>query len=443
MSEPDRVSVLLAAPTERVRAWYKSLAGNLYVKVLSYSDDPVDLRHKLETMSLEVLILDAELFDGPDELQGILEAFSSVITFLILPPQAGEAEIKAVLSIPSVAGGWTGDVSLPEIASEIHEVAMQARGAGASPPLDASVVSFATEISAPKPVVPVSPPPAPSLTEAPSSFPGGGRVVAFWSGPSGGTGCTTLALAFSALVASRGTETILLAFSEPAVSTYLHLSRVPNIESYFTVREQKLRAAVQRVEWRASGSRVGMQVMLGPARPRDGVVTPEQLSLAIEAARAAYPFVVVDVPSLPPGGNPWSMVPLQHATDIILVMAPILTGISAAIEALVTLEELSAEGRAHLVLNQRFPSGALGSRDFQAGVEATWRSCPDVTRVSFAQALPGSMNQGEIPDNDILGDGLKALGELAGLPASSTLPDKGRKRFSLSDLGKLRITIRN
>jgi MinD-like ATPase involved in chromosome partitioning or flagellar assembly len=443
MSERDRVSVLLAAPAERVRAWYKSLAGNLHIKVLSYSDDPVDLQHKLRTMALEVLILDAELFDGPDELRGMLDAFPGVITFLILPPQAGQAEIEAILSMPSVAGGWTGDISLPEIASEIHKIAIQASGSSASPPLDAPIVSFAAERSAPESAVPASLPPTPLSTGAPLPSLDGSRVVAFWPGPSGGTGCTTLALAFSALTASRGTETILLAFSEPAVSTYLHLSREPNIRAYFTVREQKLQSAVQRIEWRASGSRAGMQVMLGPVRPRDGVIAPEQLSLVIEAACAAYPFVVVDVPSLPPGGNPWAMVPLQHATDIILVMAPILPGISATIEALVTLEELSAAGRTHLVLNQRFPSGALGARDFQAGVEAVWRSCPDVTRVGFVQALPGSMNTGEIPDDDILGDGLNTLGELMGLPALSTLPDKGRKRFSLGDLGKLRITIKD
>ena len=145
MSEHDRVSVLLAAPTERARAWYKSLAGNLHIKVLSYSDDPVDLKRKLETMSRKVLILDAELFDGPDELRDTLEAFPGVIAFLILPPQAGQAEVEAVLSMPSVAGGWTGDVSLPEVACEIRKIAMQARGACASPSLDASVVSFAAE----------------------------------------------------------------------------------------------------------------------------------------------------------------------------------------------------------------------------------------------------------------------------------------------------------
>ena len=442
MNERDCVSVLLAAPAERVHTWYKSLAGDLHIKVLSYSDDPVDLKHKLETMPLEVLIIDAELFDGPDELRGTLEAFPDVIAFLVLPSQAGQAEIEAVLSMPSVAGGWTGDVNLPGVASEIHKIAMQARGASASS-LDAPAVSFAAEISTPESVLTASFPPAPSLTEGPSSSPSGGRMVAFWSGPSGGTGCTTLALAFSTLAARQGIETILLAFSEPAVSTYLHLSRVPNIVSYFTVRGQKLQVAVQRIEWRASGSRVGMQVMLGPARPRDGVVTPEQLSLVIEAARTAYPFVVVDVPSLPPGGNPWSMVPLRHATDIILVVAPLLTGISATVEALVSLEELSAAGRTHLVLNQRFPSGALGSRDFQAGVEAVWRSCPEMTRVGFVQTLPGSMNKGEVLDGDILGDGLKALGELAGLPASSITSDKGRRRFSLSNLGKLRITVRD
>ncbi|MBN2258696.1 MAG: hypothetical protein JW704_12920, partial [Anaerolineaceae bacterium] len=346
MDQDSRVLALLAAPTKRVRAWYTSLVGNPLIMVASYSDDLSDLQRKLETMSdVEVLVLDAELFGGPDELRAMLEAFPDVITFVILPPEAGQPEIETVLSMPTVAGGWRGDVKLPEVVGEIRDAVERVRGPLPQPVPASPVASFIPE--APEPVAP-APPPAKTLpmevsSPSPASPPppGGGRVVAFWSGPSGGTGCTTLALAFSALAASRGIDTILLAFSEPAVSIYLHLDRVPNVESFFTVQKDRLQAAMQRVGWGGQSNRVGMQVILGPARPRDGKITKEQLSSVIEAARAAYPIVVVDVPSLPPGGNPWSMEPLRHATDIVLVMAPILTGISATVEALATLDELS------------------------------------------------------------------------------------------------------
>jgi MinD-like ATPase involved in chromosome partitioning or flagellar assembly len=432
----DSVTALLAAPTERVRAWYKALTGDSRLNVRSYSADLVDLQHKLETMTPEVLILDAGLFDGPDELRTTLESIRGVLVFLILPPQAGEEQVEFALSMPCVAGGWVGDVNLPGVAGEIHEAAMQARGA--SPLPSAPVVSFTPDPPAPAPADSAPSPSAPPPVAVPPPPPGEGRVVTFWSGPAGGTGCTTLALAFSALAAGRGLGTILLALSEPAVSTYLHLDRVPNIASFFTASEKRLEAATQRIGWGEQNERVGMHVMLGPARPRDGVIEPGQLSSVIEAARAAYPVVVVDVPSLPPGGNPWAMVPLQHATDVMLVEAPTVMGISATVEVLAILHELSLSSRVHLALNQRFPSGAFTSRDFRAGVEAVWRSCPDVTRVGFVQDLPGSMNGGEIPDSDILGDALESLGELAGLPAPSTSTNERAGGFSL---GKLRIIM--
>jgi MinD-like ATPase involved in chromosome partitioning or flagellar assembly len=423
----DPVTVLLAAPTERAHAWYKSLTGHSLLDVLSYSANLADLQHKLEETAPEALVLDADLFDGPDALRALLEPIQGVLVFLVLPPQAGQEQIDSALSNACVAGGWVGDVKLPEIAGDIHQAALQARGVAAPAPVPPA---------APIPPSP-SPVPPPPVGHAPL-LRGGGRVVAFWSGSSGGTGCSTLSLAFSALAASRGVGAILLALSEPSVSTYLHLDRVPNVASFLTARGDRLAAATQRIGWGAQNGRTSMHVMLGPARPSDGVIEPGQLSVLIEAARAAYPFVVIDVPSLPPGGNPWTMVPLQHATDIMLVMAPTVTGISATVEALVTLDTIGASGGVHLVLNQRFPSGAFGSKDFRAGVEAMWQSCPEVTRIGFVADLPGSMNRGEIPDSDILGDGLGSLGELAGLPALPASTGEGARGFGL---GKLRITM--
>jgi MinD-like ATPase involved in chromosome partitioning or flagellar assembly len=440
----ERIIALLAAPTDRARAWFQSLTGHTRIRVASYSDDLLDLQRKLETTPPEVLVLDADLFDGPDVLREMLLSIEGVLVYLVLPPQASEERINDILTIPCVAGGWIGDVKLPDVAGEIYEAAVRVRGAPPpSPPPAAPVVSFTPDSPVPTPT-PAASAPLPSVPASagiPPPPPGGGRVVAFWSGPAGGTGCTTLALAFSALAVGRGARTILLAFSEPAVSTYLHLDRVPNISSFFTAKDRQLQAASQRVGWGSQTAPVDMRVILGLARPCDGVVTLDQLATVIEAACGAYPFAVVDVPSLTPGGSVWSMLPLQYATDIVLVMPPTVTGVAATIEALTTLRELPAPGRVHIVLNQRFPKGSFATKDFRAGVEAVWRSCPDVTRVGFVDDLPGSMNEGEIPDSDILGGALDKLGEFAGLPASPTQPEEGRKRFSLGKLGRLRITM--
>lgn len=447
----DKVTVLLAAPTKRVRAWYTALSRDPRLKISSYSGDLADLEYKVETVDSEALVLDADLFDGPNALHDMLSSVQDMIVFLVLPSEASDEQRERVLSMPSVAGGWVGDIDPPVVASEIYEAAMQARGVSPSAsPAPAPAASLTPEPPAPVAPAPSSPPvaspasfaPAPqSMGPIPPPPPGGGRVIAFWSGPAGGTGCTTLALAFSALAASRDVSTILLALSEPAVSTYLHLSRVPNINSFFTAKGRKLQASCQRIGWGAHAAPVGMHVVLGPARPCDGRVTLDQLSTVLEAACGAYSFTVVDTPSLTPGGTVWSIAPLRHATDIVLVMAPTVTGIAATVEALATLRDVPAPGRVHIALNQRFPNGAFAPRDFRAGVEAIWGSCPDVTKVGFVDGLPGSMNEGEIPDSDILGGALGEIGEFAGLPASPTPPDAERKRFSLGKLGKLRITM--
>jgi hypothetical protein len=408
------------------------MTGHPRVRVASYSADLLDLQRKLEMTPPEVLVLDADLFDGPDALRDMLLSIEGLLVFLVLPPQASEERVNDVLTIPCVAGGWIGDVNLPDVAGEIYDTAMRERGAPPpAPPSSPPAVSFTPDL----------PDPSPASVELPPLPPGGGRVVAFWSGPAGGTGCTTLAMAFSALAAGRGASTILLAFSEPAVSTYLHLDRIPNISSFFTAKDRHLQAASQRVGWGTQADPVSMNVILGPARPCDGAVTLDQLSAVIETARGACSCTVVDVPSLTPGGSVWSMLPLQYATDIVLVMAPTVTGVAATVEALATLQDLPAPGRVHIALNQRFPKGAFSTKDFRAGVEAVWRACPDVTRVGFVEDLPGSMNEAEIPDSDILGNALDALGEFAGLPASPVSPDGGRKRFDLGRLGRLRVSL--
>ncbi|MGD1996346.1 MAG: EsaB/YukD family protein, partial [Anaerolineae bacterium] len=92
-----------------------------------------------------------------------------------------------------------------------------------------------------------------------------GRTVAFWSGPAGGTGRTMLALALAAHAAERGADTGLLALSEPGLSAYLHLPRVPNAATFFDTGN--LSAAGQAVSWESEAGEAALQVVLGPARP--------------------------------------------------------------------------------------------------------------------------------------------------------------------------------
>jgi hypothetical protein len=273
-----RASILLAAPGETARQWYTRLSGDQHFDIPSYANTVDDLQRKLETKQPEGLLVDSQLFAGPDGLREILEQFPNVTAFVVLPPHAAEGVTADIRSIPSVAAGFLPDQELSELAAEVHEMLVNTRQVFGTLMCERE----ATPVAAYEPVQP-----------------GGGRVVAFWSGPTGGTGCTTMALAFSALAATCGVGTILLALSEPAVAPYLHLQRVPNIASFFTATDNSLQAATQTIGWGSRGAQVGLQVILGPTRPRDG----EPVSASSSTCRPSPRQLQVPGPA-PPSSTP-------------------------------------------------------------------------------------------------------------------------------------------
>jgi len=170
---------------------------------------------------------------------------------------------------------------------------------------------------------------------------------------------------------------------------------------------------------------VGVDVVLGPARPQDGVAEREQLRGLLTAARAGHGLVVLDLPALTPGGNVWALEPLMQADDVVLVAAPTAGGIAATVEALGTLRDLGVAARRHVLLNHRAPRG-LTPRDFAAGVAALWGFCPEVVaEVGFVPGLSGWIDRGELATALLEGEretaglagALQALGQAAaGLP---------------------------
>ena len=130
----------------------------------------------------------------------------------------------------------------------------------------------------------------------------------------------------------------------------------------------------------------------------------------------------VMISSLPEGDDKPYKYPAMFAdSDVVLVMPPAVAGVAAAVEALVTLRDVGAAARVHLVLNRRF-DGGLGTRDFVAGVEQLWGSCPHVAAdVPPVLDLPGLLDRGELPDlvleSSPLARAVSALGQAAaGLP---------------------------
>lgn len=241
-----------------------------------------------------------------------------------------------------------------------------------------------------------------------------GRVVAFWSGPAGGTGRTTLALALAAHAAEQGVDTTLVALSEPALSAYLGLPRVPNVEG--VLEGGPLEEATQRIGWKSNGGRVTLNVILGPKRPQDGVADRDQVADLLEAVAGACELAVFDLPALTPGGSPWALEPIVHAGDVVLVAVPFTVGVTAVVEALVALKGLT-DANLHLVLNRRAPGG-IAQAGFVEGVESLWGSCPPVAaEVGFLPGMAEALERAALPEDEELDSAMRALGAAAaGLP---------------------------
>jgi MinD superfamily P-loop ATPase len=222
-----------------------------------------------------------------------------------------------------------------------------------------------------------------------------GKVVTFWSGPSGGTGRTTLALSLSLLVAEDLRDVVILALSEPALCAYLPMPRVPDVSAFFETGS--LEAAEQIVSW---GDREGeggvLRVVLGPAQPRGWDSAAREIQSLVEAAQTEHDLVIVDLPPLTPSRDVWVTQPLRQTDQLIIVAAPGVTGVVATVEALGVYYDLGAEMKAHVALNRRAPSG-LSLGDFVAGVGGIWGFCPPVTEIPFFATLPDLLDRGEMP----------------------------------------------
>ena len=356
-----------------------------------------------------VAVVQVEVYPSPQEAVEGLGSLPCRVAVVL--PRWWEGERGRFAALPNLLAGFTGPVSWPQVAAEV-----KARGQGGGPegrggggggpsPGGGGGEPDGRRLRANTP----APRPGPRLHAN-----GGGpaRLVAFWSGPAGGTGRTALALALAAYAAERGVDVALLALSEPAVSAYLGLARVPNVTTFFETG--RLPAAEQRVSWTGEDGRpVGFSVLLGPARPRDGAVERGQIGELVEAVGAAYGLVVMDLPSLPPGGNVWAMEPLLHAGNVILVAVPTSAGVAAVVEGLATLRDIGAAGRVHLALNRR-SGGGLSSRSFVEGVRGLWGDCPPVAaEVPCVPDLAAAMDRRELPDLPELVEAVEALAEAA------------------------------
>lgn len=221
-----------------------------------------------------------------------------------------------------------------------------------------------------------------------------GRTVAFWSGPAGGTGRTTLALALAVRAAEHSEAVGLLALSEPAVSATLGLPRVPNVDAFF--ERNVLQTAEQTVQWAGDEGPAELRIVLGPTRPEEGTSDPNRVDALVTAAQRGYDRVFIDLPPLVPGGSPWATTPLTHADAVVVVTNPSAAGVAATVAALSVMEKAGITVTIHLAGVRRAPGG-LPVREMRAGITSLWGTCPPLVEVPFWEDLPSKLDRGELP----------------------------------------------
>lgn len=369
-----------------------------------------------------VAVVDAGMFPTPEEALTALPALA--VRKAITLPQGWESHKEDFARLPGLVAGFSAPLSWPEVVGEIRaRVGRLASDSGSQvPPLNSQPeTSNLRPETSPRSVAPER------------------RTVAFWSGPAGGTGRTTLSVALAMDAAWQGVDVCLLALSEPAVSVCLGLGCAPNATAFFETGD--LMAATQKVVWEGHArSRPCLSVVLGPTRHQDGAVEEEQIRALLTAAQAAHALVVADLPPLVPGRNPWVVEPLARAAQVVLVLTPTTLGVAVAVEALGVLRDIGASGQFHLLLNQRSPGG-LAVGDFVGGVTALWGSCPPVVaQVPYLPGLSPVLERGELPDLGGLSGVLAALEELTGMhrpaPSPGDKPDRADLRISPRRIGR-------
>jgi MinD-like ATPase involved in chromosome partitioning or flagellar assembly len=402
--------VILAGPDEGAltRAAYPAFAAAGF-DVAAVADSPQKIADFAAALRDCLIVVEVDVYPGAAEAAAALASLP--VRAAVVLPDHWKGEQAAFAGLPNLVAGFTAPVSWPQVAAEI-------KGRLLAPATEAAPAPAATP--APGGPTPDATPPAAAARLHANTGPG--RVVAFWSGPAGGTGRTTLALALAMLASERKTPALLLALSEPAVSAYLRLPRNPNVLAFF--ESGNLTGALQKVTWEGGA----LSVLLGPARPQDGVADREPVGRLIEAAREAGGLAVLDLPTLTPGGSVWALEPLTRASDVVLVANPTSAGVAATVEALVTLRAVSP-ARLHLVLNHR-ARGGLSAAAFTESVINLWGSCPPLgAEIPFLSDLGKAMEGGETPlAVEQLALAVETLGVALGLiaPREEPAPDKRR-----------------
>jgi len=267
----DAVVILLAGPPARVTVWSQTFQMDTRFRVSTFATDPQDLQAKL-AYNPEVILLDAGIFSGPDNLTQFLTKVQGA-AYVVLPSGVKDETSRPVREMSAVKGVFVGDVNLVD--------------------LSARILNDITTLRRQAPALS-----RPSWQNSGQNSIGGLRVCSVWN-RTGGSGKSTLAVALAMDAAQRGFRTLLVGLSIPDVSlpVFFNLKTIPNLSQWLArpTFEDGIQPAVQKVG--NLDVLVGLQDTL---REKDLLQKPEEQtsinSLAIAAAFGGYAVVIFDVP---------------------------------------------------------------------------------------------------------------------------------------------------
>jgi pilus assembly protein CpaE len=178
----------------------------------------------------------------------------------------------------------------------------------------------------------------------------------------GGVGCSSLAVNLA--LALRGlwqSSTMLMDMVFTAGQVALMLNRAPKRTWADLSRYSSTQIDLEAVKTIVGQHESGMTYILGPSNPVNAEkIEDELIELAVSYLRPKFEYMVVD---LPHRFDHVSLMMLDYAEEIILVVSPELASIRAGAIALDTYRKLGyTEEKVKLVLNWTFEDGGLSSK---------------------------------------------------------------------------------
>ncbi len=434
----DKVSLMLAGPGHDA-VYYgmqPTFLSDQRFTVVTHATQWTMLETNLQQMQPDLVVVQAEIAPGPDELLPVLSRLQawSGIAIVILPPILKDMEGLYRAASAVVRGVYISPVSWVEIAQAGYGAVMTERARmTATAPLQQALTASASM----------------GTGNYPAAVTGTKRIAVL--SHAGGAGCSTIAgnLAY-VLGVQNSVRTLLLSFGlPPGVLTHFKLKNEPTVQEYL---ERPGRASLQA----AIQNREGLEILLSPdtsaaylkadeVSRRDARDPGSLYSMLLNSENGQYAAIIMDIPS---HENTWTIHPLVFANTVLIVARPTLADCAAVRHTLrLLLHGLREENRKpkdsiFLVLNQASERSSLSARSFQESLLGALEWAPPIAAIiPYDPAVTQAQDGYFIPvtRSDGFAKGIQALIQVLFPNVTRYGQDTGTQQKSILRLPRIRF----